>query len=96
MIESHNIAQILEGLVRLVLGELVDAFGKDSIDEQALPASDRVGADNWMNGGEARAFVEGVTANARVGFNTFSGCYLVERAAVVSRRESFEELLIGR
>jgi hypothetical protein len=63
MILDHQVEQILQEQITLILGHTKYAMREALVDIHALPASHRVGADNGVNGGEFIAIIERTAAS---------------------------------
>jgi hypothetical protein len=94
--EREKVERYLEDIVTLVLGQLVDARGKEFVDIEAFPASDGVDADDWMDSSERVADVLGRSSRTEAEREAVSSGRLSERRSVVCGGEGLEKASEGR
>jgi hypothetical protein len=58
MVFSNHTEELIEQVRRLILSQAINVLNVVANSEDGLPASDWVGADNWVLGGEFIADVE--------------------------------------
>jgi hypothetical protein len=92
---SDHAEELVEKVVRLALGETIDVLNVVTNSKDGLPASDWIGADNRVFGGEFITNVERVTARISVELELLVLGGLSEERLGVGGGKAIKELLVG-
>lgn len=89
----HQVEEVVEQHVALVLGDAVDALGEAPVDKHRLPTCYGVGSDDGVDGCEVAALVQRRAADALAERVSETGGLVVEEGGIVRSSQAFEELL---
>jgi len=95
MILSNHAEELVQQVRGLVLGQAIDVLDVMTDSKDGLPASDGVGADNWVLSGELITNVEWGATGLGVKLELLVLGSLSEKGLSVSGSEAIEEFLVS-